>query len=63
MFRQNNGVKVMVMKILSLIKSPRKGGNTDILTDTLLKGIVPGAYACGKIFEVYYSFFFFNSPS
>ncbi len=38
------------MKILALIGSPRKGGNTDVLVDQILKGCKERGYICEKLY-------------
>jgi len=38
------------MKILALIGSPRKGGNTDILVDQILKGAKTKGHTCEKLY-------------
>lgn len=45
------------MNCLALIGSPRKGGNTDILTDTFLKGIKEAGYSTEKIYLYPYKIF------
>jgi multimeric flavodoxin WrbA len=39
-----------LMRILAFIGSPRKGGNTDILTDEFLKGAETGGHTYEKIY-------------
>ncbi len=38
------------MKILALIGSPRRGGNTDVLVDEILKGSVKNGHASEKVY-------------
>lgn len=38
------------MKILALVGSPRKGSNTDILVEQILKGCQAKGYACEKLY-------------
>ena len=38
------------MKILALVGSPRKGGNTDTLVDQILKGSKSSGHTCEKIY-------------
>lgn len=38
------------MKLLAFVGSPRKGGNSDILTDEILRGAEEKGYDCEKIY-------------
>lgn len=44
------GQAEQVMKILALIGSPRKGGNTDILVEQILKGLKRGGHSGEKLY-------------
>ncbi len=45
------------MKILALIGSPRKGGNTDILVDQILKGAKTKSHTSEKLYLYRYKIF------
>jgi multimeric flavodoxin WrbA len=36
------------MKVLGLVGSPRRGGNTDLLVDSVLEGAAEGGFATEK---------------
>ena len=38
------------MNLVALMGSPRKGGNTDLLTDALIEGAASEGAACEKVF-------------